>query len=63
MTFRSDKLMTELTVMIRPLSGLNAVTEYMGQRLAGRWKRRGRMSGSRSASTVESEDGYPWFTP
>ncbi len=33
--FRSDGLISELTVMIRPLSGLNAVAEYTGQRLTG----------------------------
>lgn len=33
--FRSDGLVSELTVMIRPLSGLNAVAEFMGQRLDG----------------------------
>jgi hypothetical protein len=33
--FGPDGLITELTVMIRPLSGLNAVAEDMGRRLAG----------------------------
>lgn len=35
LTFRSDGLISELTVLIRPLSGLNAVSQYIGQRLAG----------------------------
>ena len=33
--FRSDGLISVLTVMIRPLSSLNAVAEHMAQRLAG----------------------------
>ena len=36
LTFRPDGLISELTVMIRPLSGLNAVAEDMGHRVAGR---------------------------